>query len=431
MPIKAITDIHGFNALAQQWDELYALDSEANLFLSWQWLSDNFIRHPNRPFTILAWYNSTSPDQVQALLPLSNRILLNKSTKRFEPIVGMAGSYWADYTGLLCNPRVEKDALTELSDYLATMPVYQIRLDGLRMSNARQQLLFSAFSADKFKRKVKKPKDNDGKTDLSIAPALSLPTTSEQWLNSLSASTRQKLRRYRRQLDSDDNMTIRRSNTNTLEADLSQFAQLWTNQWQHIKGHSTQKKAHYYSELLRNGFHSGHLYLNVLTYKKKMVAATAVYTDSVIQQKLFFVSCRNKEFKLLPAGLLLHADNILNGISKQYKRYDFLRGDEAYKYSLGATDTVVESLRFSPKHAQVQARLLPRPLKHKALMLLKKNQRNGAYTSIEIVYSQLLESYPNDSDVLRQYRNWLLSTGNQRAANAIDVALTNQPTALS
>ena len=57
--------------------------------------------------------------------------------------------------------------------------------------------------------------------------------------------------------------------------------------------------------------------------------------------------------------------------------------------------------------------------KEKSLTRLLNNQANGDKSSIEKIYSQLLENYPNDKTILEEYQSWLSSQGEDRTANTI------------
>ena len=53
------------------------------------------------------------------------------------------------------------------------------------------------------------------------------------------------------------------------------------------------------------------------------------------------------DFGDLSPGIVLLAYNIRHAIEQGYAYYDFLRGDEPYKYRMGGRDTAVMNIRAS------------------------------------------------------------------------------------
>ena len=49
-----IDDYEDFEELRPNWEALYLIDPDAQFFLSWDWLSQLFMREPDRIFFILA-----------------------------------------------------------------------------------------------------------------------------------------------------------------------------------------------------------------------------------------------------------------------------------------------------------------------------------------------------------------------------------------
>jgi CelD/BcsL family acetyltransferase involved in cellulose biosynthesis len=53
---------------------------------------------------------------------------------------------------------------------------------------------------------------------------------------------------------------------------------------------------------------------------------------------------RDETFEAPPAGMILHAYSIRHAIKQGFIEYDFLRGNEPYKYAWGAVDEPVHRL---------------------------------------------------------------------------------------
>jgi CelD/BcsL family acetyltransferase involved in cellulose biosynthesis len=90
--------------------------------------------------------------------------------------------------------------------------------------------------------------------------------------------------------------------------------------------------------IVKRGLDDGLVHMPMLWHRENPVGALASFVDREKSRLLFFVGGRDEEFRDLPAGLILHVHNIRWAIENGLRTYDLLRGNEPYKYSLGATD---------------------------------------------------------------------------------------------
>ena len=79
----------------------------------------------------------------------------------------------------------------------------------------------------------------------------------------------------------------------------------------------------------------------------KTVATSLAY--KVGSTKYLYNSGYLPERSWLAVGLLNHAINILSSIEEGIEVYDFMRGDERYKYHLGAVDRHIFTARLDKK----------------------------------------------------------------------------------
>ena len=108
--------------------------------------------------------------------------------------------------------------------------------------------------------------------------------------------------------------------------------------WTEAKGSETPELAAKYARIVRRGLDDDLVRLIILWHADSPIGALASFVDWEKSRLLFFVAGRDEGFRELPAGLVLHAHNIRWAIENGLQTYDFLRGNEAYKYSLGASD---------------------------------------------------------------------------------------------
>jgi len=272
--------------------------------------------------------------------------------------------------------------------------------------------------------------DNHGKTDLTRSPVVELPDSFERYLqHKTSANTRQKIRRIQRNISDDPELTIELASNDTIERYLVFFERVWTESWKALKGRKTRQLAQKYAEFIRLGMRSGDMLVPILLHESNPVGMLACYTDSINKQLLFFVAGRDADFSLLQSGLALHVFCIEWAIENGYTRYDLLRGDEPYKYSLGATDLLLGNTVMYKRAPQACAQLLNKTLVKQALALMAKKIGVSPDADIHQYYSQLLESWPGNCDVLGHYASWLESIEQHEHAVEITQSLGDTTTA--
>ena len=416
MSVELIESPARFAALGPAWDALYRADPAAQVFLSHRWLSDLFGRRPG--VCVLAWHDDASEDpsaSLGAVWPLRRELVLDRERRRFRGEVLMAGNHWADYTGVLCRPGEELRALPALGERLRTLPWERLRLASLRVSPERLALLTARLGVETHDTHATPAHDNGGRTRLDLAPRIALPESVDAWLAGLGAGTRQRLRRYRRKLDADPALELLTSDATTREADLRAFRELWLRRWRAAKGEDAETKADKYVAILADGLASEQLRLELLCAAGSVVAAAAVYVDPVRRAYSFYAGARDEAFEALPAGLLLHAWLIERAIEEGFEVYDFLRGDEPYKYSLGARDEQLYDRVVRPAPPMPEHVMLDPCHRDAALAAIEAARPSAARRTIGRLYSQLLESWPEEPLVLERYDAWLAEGGDEIA----------------
>ena len=139
MLLDVITEYDDFLALKETWNSLYQKDPEAQFFLSWTFLS-TYIRGYEGTWFILAARLGPKGSPYVALLPLRLITRMSKKTGQFHNEINMAGSYAADYTGIICAPEFADRAIPAFAKHLRNMHWTKLHLENLRMSERRLRL---------------------------------------------------------------------------------------------------------------------------------------------------------------------------------------------------------------------------------------------------------------------------------------------------
>lgn len=339
MIIERVEHFDGFQCLKTAWDALYRSDPEAQYFLSWTWLAGVLQTHPGQWVVLVA---RDADGQYLGALPLRRKTVWSKSRERLRNEIEFAGRlFWADYGGVLCVPEHEAPVLRALATHITRMNWSHFYLKGFRISDHRYDLFMEPFTDDRLFVESLTSVINDGETDNLVALYLDLPGSFETYLSDrLSSNTRQKIRRFIRKVESSSDFRIETTTSETAVRDLQILERLWHAMWAPVKGSKTERLAAMYRTIVTRGLDDERVQMIVLWHGERPVGVLASFVDWEKSRLLFFVTGRDESFDELPVGLVLHAWNIRWAIERGIKTYDFLRGNEPYKRSLGAIDAV-------------------------------------------------------------------------------------------
>ncbi len=334
MHVDVINNHADLARVRASWEAVYAADPEAQYFLSWTWIADRLSQIDGRWMVLVARPDDKMETAPVAFFPLA---LDTRKTSLEQPIdvIVPAGSGVADYTGVICRPGHDKEALAAFARHLCTRKWDELRLRNLDCSSERVRLFTDHFSADRF---IVSPLDmtNSDGVDNSICPFIPLPSSFEAYLDQLSANSRQKLRRLMRKLEADADLAITETTGETFGRDLETLLGFWSQQWADRKGDQMTMLTDRIEQTVRQAYRTGSLFMPVLRHRNEPLGMLACFLDPTKRRLLFFVSGRRTDWDGPSPGLILHAHSIRHAISQGYEIYDFLRGDEAYKFSLGA-----------------------------------------------------------------------------------------------
>lgn len=336
MQIHVIDNLQAFTDVRDDWNNVYGKDPDAQFFLSWTWLSQ-WLPTLTSPWLILAVKPAESPHYV-AFFPLRLRIKERKQGE-FCNEINMAGNYQADYTGFICIPEFDSRAIPAFAKYVGKLHWTRIHLENIRTTQDRLDLFLKGFSQSKFGLRTLERINKPDNTDNCICPFARLPDDWDTYLdNNLSANTRQKIRRFLRQVESDDTFRITHADADTIERDLNILLRFWAVKWGPRKGNRLEAIQRSNFRMLKSNFDIGALYLPVLWKGETPLGALATLVDKDKKAFLFYMAGRDETFNAPPPGLILHAHSIRHAIQCGFKTYDFLRGNEPYKYSLGTAE---------------------------------------------------------------------------------------------
>lgn len=420
--------IEAFDALMGvrgDWEAVYAADPEASLFMSWRWMADWLAARPT-VWLVLAAKESPTDDRYVAFLPLRMRVHFDKE-RGFVNELYLAGGGYADYAGLLARPDVEAAAISAFTDHLRKKLNWaKLTLENLRMSDRRRRLFLSAFDERRFVHKDIDYVDKVAGTDHSICPSIALPSDWDAYLETLSANNRQKIRRWLRKVEASEDYEITLSDSETYARDIDMLMGLWKSKWGRRKGARTDDLVRCNRAMLTRAARNGTLFLPIFRHAGRPVAALAILVDPVKKAMLFVITGRDESYDEAPAGYLLHAFSIRHAIAQGLATYDFLRGDEPYKYLFASGGDRLRACSVATRNGEnlggaLDPRCLER-MRDMALNLEKKSEIAAA----ERAYRQILTMRPDDALTLYRLGRLLAA----RAEHAEAARLLTRSTAI-
>ena len=411
MRLDVIDTFAAFEALEQHWNAVYAADPEAHYFLSWGWMRQLFIEGGHN-WCVLAVMAGQGDGEYVAFFPLRRRVRYSKSAQCFSSEIQMAGSIsWSDYTGFICHPEHEY-AIAVLGEHLRQMGWGRLTLKNFRASEHRLKSFISALEVPDLHHEDRTRIGRVGEPNLLVCPYVELADDFDRYLQeSLSSNTRQKVRRFLRKIDQSDDLRFTQATAESCERDIEIIVSFWRQKWAQRKGARLDKLAAKYRSILLQAWADNALFLPILWRGTQPLGGLGSFVDRQKRTLMFFVAGRDDSCNEPPPGLVLHAHSIRWAIDNGLRTYDLLRGDEAYKYSFGATDRHI-------KYIVIRARGGTRnraPLDPKSIeSMLSQAQgfhESGRLEEAATGYRQVLDIEPEHAAALRHYGRLLIQTG--------------------
>lgn len=415
MYIRVIDDFSDFAAVRGDWDAVYAADPEAQFFLSWQWLSDWLACHKTVWFVLAAKRHETDAEYA-AFLPMRMRTKFDEKLGFFNQL-HFAGDGFSDYTGILTQPEFEADVVPAFAEYVKRRLNWAgFTMDNLLMSEQRRRLFLAPFDKVRFVQTDIDYLDKRHGVDNGLCLSIDLPGDWDAYLETLSANNRQKIRRLLRKVEASEDYRITLATPATFERDLRMLLHFWRIKWEPRKGERTESILGRNFAMLMRCARNGTLMLPVFWHGDRPVAALAILIDPSKKSLLFFITGRDEAYADMPAGYLLQAFSIRHAIADGFTTYDFLKGDEPYKYLFAPKARRLRAVSVATRTGRnLGGSLDPRglPVMLQATLAF---ERDGQVAEAERGYRQILQLAPDDGLALYRFGRFLAKRGDHAGA---------------
>jgi CelD/BcsL family acetyltransferase involved in cellulose biosynthesis len=382
--IEHIGDADRFRALRSDWDELLRASSSDSPFLTWEWL--------------FSWWSHFSEDRKLHILALRENdrlIAIAPLASRARRVAGMfpghvlgflgTGSVGSDYLDLIVRRGREGDAFTAFADHFANddivLEMAQLDLNASVARSFAATLGGQGWNASVTKTHVCPFIDLSGHTWSSY-----LATLGSEYRKSIQRSLMTATKRF------DVQFVQARSQDERREA-LACLVSLHLKRWQARGGSTafyTPALVAFHEEFSQRALERGWLRLFVLRLDGTPVSA--FYGFRYGRRFYYYQSGFEPEYGKYSVGHVLMASAIKSAIEEGAEEYDFLHGDEPYKFRWARGVRELHRLELYPpclrgwlcrgavETGRAARRLARRVLPQTAVRALEGGRRHGIAT---------------------------------------------------
>lgn len=321
-----------FEALSGEWNALSSRCATSNPFLTatWQklWWSH---WHENRHLRILALYLENG-----ALCGIAP--LCSEHTAEERRLMLLGSPELCDYLDFIVMPGFEECFFANLISHVLAKPFRGVTLTLRSLQHHSPTLSF-------FK-KLHRAQDVPLEIALEdTAPRLDLPPDFESYLRSLPVNDRHEIRRKKRRADREGTLSfVSIDDPSRIMIKLPRFLDLFRSSGGTKQVFLTPQRERFFIALAEEFSRKGWLELGELSFNSSAIAYLLSFNYNGTLY-LYNAVYDNRYARLSP-GIMAITLCLENAIGRGIKRFEFLRGNEAYKYRFGARDHHIYTLTY-------------------------------------------------------------------------------------
>jgi len=329
--VTVYTDAEVFDLLREEWNPLVQRSVTNTIFLTWEWQSAWWHTYQAGRLWVLA----CRADDGQ-LIGIGPWFIHNLDGERVLRTIGCVDV--TDYVDVIADRDHAEAVHAQFASYLREHAdeYDRINLCNIPEESTTLELLPARLNACGFFAE---------NVLQEVCPIIQLPDTWEGYLENLDKKQRHELRRKLRRAEESEIEHVIVDHTHDLEAMIEQFLSLMkASHPQKARFLEDEKNRAFFKRVLPIVFANGWLKLSFLMVNG---TATATYCDFDYQNHILVYNSGllPEQHANLSPGIVLLCLNIRHAIETGHSVFDFLRGNETYKYRMGAMDTRVFKLR--------------------------------------------------------------------------------------
>ena len=333
MKLTAFDHADVFDALRPEWNELLSRSHTNVIFSTWEWQSNWWAAYQAGELWVVAVRDDS--DVLVGIAPWF--IETNDEGERVVRSIGCVDV--TDYVDVIVAPEQRDEVFAELARHAAEN---RTRFDRINLCNI--------------------PEDSPTRTDFAAAleragfsvelvmqevcPVIPLPDDFEAYLGTLDKKQRHEIRRKVRRAEGEPGLAwYIVGPEHDLDAEAERFLGLMAaSQPDKAEFLQDPKNVAFFKRIVPATFEQGWLQLAFISFHGDVAAA---YMDFDYDRRILVYNSglQPDQYGHLSPGIVLLAYLIRLAIETKHTVFDFLRGNETYKYRMGAVDTRVYKLK--------------------------------------------------------------------------------------
>jgi len=333
--ITATNNSEQFQTLAQEWNELLNRSTNNIIFNTIEWHENWWASyHPGELWLL------TVRDESSVLRGIASFFIANSDGNRTVHFVGCEDV--TDYLDLIVDEASANDVYNAIAQYLAqnTDKFDSIDLCNIPESSPTRSHFITALENAGF---------SVTSDVMEVCPIITLDGSWDDYLANIDKKQRHEIRRKLRKADGQKSMEVLDwyivSDEHDLQAEMQKFLTLMATS-QQDKATFLEDEAHqdFFNRIVPALYEKGWVQLAFLTMNDTPVTA---YLNFDYGNKILVYNSGldASEYGFLSPGIVLLSYNIQHAIDNQREVFDFLRGDETYKYRMGGKDSHIYNIK--------------------------------------------------------------------------------------
>jgi CelD/BcsL family acetyltransferase involved in cellulose biosynthesis len=314
--VDSFATLEAFDALELRWRELYAADSRAHFFLSWEWIRACLATQPT-PWLVLGARHPGGPYLGFLALNYGRFPAIGPAVNRELSLAGMPR---ADYTGILVSGGAEREVVAAIARHIDSLSWDNFTLND--WADDRIAMLVEELSSA--------ARYSVAARGTTPSPYIKLPSTWEAYVDGLSHATRRTIRAKLRKVEALPDYRLTWSPPGEPAAAISLLLDMNCTRWKKARA----KRDRLFGELFRRCSAAGRFLIGTIHAEGKLLAAQGTFIEPHSKTLLGYMMGFNPEYSRLSPGIMLVASSIRYGIANGFRRYDLARGGEGFKLSL-------------------------------------------------------------------------------------------------
>lgn len=355
--------------LKECWDSLLMESKSDTIFLTWEWIYTWYEVYgcSYELFIILA---QDQVDSIVAIAPFKIHKCLRKFGKRSIEVlefIGWGERVTPEYLDVIVRSGKEEEILPLLFDYLlANYAIDAIELKPFNPESGNLKIIASH---------LRKVGGNIMKSRHSECPITSIPSSWSAFMATKSKNFRKKMKESERVLQRDTAFSLQTlKEKEDLELFWQQLVDLHQNRWdQAMTSFQSKYYRRFHKRLIERIFEKDWLRL-LISYDGPTPVA-AIYCFFYNKTNYYYQSGRDTQYDKYHVGLVLINKAIQQAIAEGAEVFDFLTGNEAYKFRWADRVRVNFSLYYYRKKADYWAAWLPRTLRRAGKRFINRYHR--------------------------------------------------------